>query len=317
MSLFPPPLPPDPLKRLRSALRLDDGQLLELARTAEHRYRRFPRVKASGKLRWITAPDDALKAAQRQILDVLLVGMPVHAAAHGFVSGRSIISNAAAHVGQTFVIGYDLRDFFGTTAAAAVRPHLDGLDAAERDWVLAVCTREGVLPQGAPTSPHLANLAFREADVELVRWAQESGLKYTRYADDLCFSGSRVPEAMHDHIKRVCGAYGYRLAGEKTRVLRRDRSQRVTGLVVNARVCVPRTERRLLRAILHDARARGLPQALARAGMVDTHVLRGRIGFIAQADAALGTALLTELDGLMAAHSAGVAEAPCQPVPVR
>jgi len=309
---LPPPVPPDPLRRLRAALRLDDAQLRELARTAGDRYRRFPRVKASGKLRWITAPDDALKAVQRQILDVLLAGMPVHAAAHGFVSGRSIVSNAAAHVGQTFVIGYDLRDFFGTTTAAAVRPHLDGLDAAERDWVLDVCTRQGVLPQGAPTSPHLANLAFRDADVELWDWAAESGLTYTRYADDLCFSGGRVPEAMHDHIKRVCGRYGYRLAGEKTRVLRRDRSQCVTGLVVNARVGVPRAERRLLRAVLHDAAARGLPEALVRAGMADTLVLRGRIGFVAQADAALGAALLAELDQLIAAHHAGVAAMSCE-----
>ncbi len=296
---MPPPLPPDPLRRIRAALGMTDAALAELAETANRRYHRFPRVKASGKLRWITAPDALLKDAQRRLLRTVLAGLPVHPAAHGFVLGRSIVTNARPHVGQGVVVGFDLRDFFGKTRAEQVVDALASCSDAERAWILAVTTREGVLPQGAPTSPHLANLAFFDGDVALDAWAREHGLVYTRYADDLSFSGPTVPEGLHDVVASICGALGYRLHGAKTRVLGRDRSQRVTGLVVNDRVGVPREERRLLRAVLHDAARGSLPDALARAGMADSEVLRGRIAFVAQAHPALGGEMLTTLERLL------------------
>ena len=300
----PPPVPPDPLRRLRAALGWTDAALDDLAATASARYHRFPRVKASGKLRWITAPDATLKDAQRLLLRSVLAGLPVHPAAHGFVPGRSIVTNARPHVGKGVVIGFDLREFFGTTRAGQVDAALVSFTEPERAWLLAVTTRDGVLPQGAPTSPHLANLVFFDADARLDGWARAHGLAYTRYADDLSFSGPYVPPGMHAFVAETCAALGYRLHGAKTRVLGRDRSQRVTGLVVNDRVAVPRAERRLLRAVLHDAARSSLPEALARAGLADSEVLRGRIAFVAQAHPALGREMLAALAALLEAWAA-------------
>ncbi len=302
-SVSPPPVPQDPLRRLRAALGYPDEALQELSRTAQRRYHRFPRVKASGKVRWISAPDADLKQAQRRLLTQVLSALPTHPAAHGFVSGRSIVTNALPHVGHAVVVGFDLRDFFDTTRAEAVDGCLRGFTGDERAWILALTTRDGSLPQGAPTSPHLANLVFREADARLEDWSRAHGLVYTRYADDLSFSGATLPSELFAFVAATCGAFGYRLQPTKTRVLTRDRSQRVTGLVVNDRVSVPRQERRQLRAILHDAARRGLPEALQRAGCADSDVLRGRIAFVAQVDMGLGRRLLDELDRLIDAYA--------------
>nr|WP_216294518.1 reverse transcriptase family protein [Delftia acidovorans]MCA1069547.1 hypothetical protein [Delftia acidovorans] len=251
----------------------------EVART--HHYHSFTLPKKTGGERLISAPMPRLKRAQYWVLDNILAKVPAHDAAHGFLAGRSIVSNAAPHVGHDVVINLDVKDFFPSIAFGRIKGvfrHL-GYGEAMATLLALLCSenraqawqvdgeklfvggkaRERVLPQGAPTSPMLTNLLCRRLDRRLLGLARQLGFVYTRYADDLTFSASG--EAARDNVGRLLGRVRWILRDEgftphpdKERVMRKGRRQEVTGLVVNAdKPGVSRETRRRLRAALHRA----------------------------------------------------------------
>ncbi|MFP6764185.1 MAG: reverse transcriptase family protein [Planctomycetaceae bacterium] len=217
------------------------------------------------KVRWIEAPDAELKAAQRWLLDNWLYQLSPTGFAHGFVPGRSILTNAASHVGRRWVVTVDIRNFFPTITAPRVHACLAEfkLEESLRHTVVQLVTRRGRLPQGAPTSPHLANLVARTLDLRLAGLARSHGWTYTRYADDLTFSAGSTrssdsgcdalpPRELLCIIDRIVVDEHFRLAPGKTHVMSHHQRQTVTGLVVNQRVSLPRPRRRVLRAMLHQ-----------------------------------------------------------------
>ncbi len=251
----------------------------EVART--HHYHSFTLPKKTGGERQISAPMPRLKRAQYWVLDNILAKVPAHGAAHGFLAGRSIVSNAAPHAGHDVVINLDVKDFFPSIAFGRIKgvfQHL-GYGEAMATLLALLCSenraqawqvdgeklfvggkaRERVLPQGAPTSPMLTNLLCRRLDRRLLGLARQLGFVYTRYADDLTFSASG--EAARDNVGRLLGRVRWILRDEgftphpdKERVMRKGRRQEVTGLVVNAdKPGVSRETRRRLRAALHRA----------------------------------------------------------------
>ncbi|WP_373851518.1 reverse transcriptase domain-containing protein [Delftia acidovorans] len=251
----------------------------EVART--HHYHSFTLPKKTGGERLISAPMPRLKRAQYWVLDNILAKVPAHDAAHGFLAGRSIVSNAAPHAGHDVVINLDVKDFFPSIAFGRIKGvfrHL-GYGEAIATLLALLCSenraqawqvdgeklfvggkaRERVLPQGAPTSPMLTNLLCRRLDRRLLGLARQLGFVYTRYADDLTFSASG--EAARDNVGRLLGRVRWILRDEgftphpdKERVMRKGRRQEVTGLVVNAdKPGVSRETRRRLRAALHRA----------------------------------------------------------------
>ncbi len=251
----------------------------EVART--HHYHSFTLPKKTGGERLISAPMPRLKRAQYWVLDNILAKVPAHDAAHGFLAGRSIVSNAAPHAGHDVVINLDVKDFFPSIAFGRIKGvfrHL-GYGEAMATLLALLCSenraqawqvdgeklfvggkaRERVLPQGAPTSPMLTNLLCRRLDRRLLGLARQLGFVYTRYADDLTFSASG--EAARDNVGRLLGRVRWILRDEgftphpdKERVMRKGHRQEVTGLVVNAdKPGVSRETRRRLRAALHRA----------------------------------------------------------------
>ncbi|WP_067498771.1 reverse transcriptase family protein [Actinoplanes sp. TFC3] len=249
--------------------------------------------------RLIEAPKPRLRALQRRLLDELLGRIPVHPAAHGFVPGRSVHTYAAPHAGQRMVVRADLAAFFSSitaqrsyglfrlagypepvahalTALTTTRTPIDVLRG--RPGSTRTLLREGHLPQGAPCSPALANLVAFRLDRRLTGLAARFGLTYTRYADDLAFSGPRALNL--DALAAVVKDEGFRLHPAKTRIRGRGDQQRLAGLVVNEHPAVPRGEYDHLRAILHDAARRGL-EAANREGKADFRAyLMGRVAWV-------------------------------------
>ncbi|MBC8874582.1 MAG: RNA-directed DNA polymerase [Planctomycetes bacterium] len=244
-------------------------------------YRRFTIPKRSGGTRRILAPDDELKKLQRRILRRLLARLRAHPAAHGFERGRSIVTNARAHQGQEVVARFDLVDFFPSTSIQRVKTYFRRIGWNRRcaKILTRLCTHEGGLPQGAPTSPRLSNLVNYRIDARLAGMADALGGVYTRYADDITisfpkdepeeewvmragepppFSLARCPKKiafMRAFVRRVVGEEGYRVHRRKKQsVRRRHHRQMVTGLVVNDGVNLPRKTRRWLRAVEHRAK---------------------------------------------------------------
>ncbi|WP_257457955.1 reverse transcriptase family protein [Archangium lipolyticum] len=237
-------------------------------------YVEFEVPKRSGGVRRISAPRQKLKEVQRALLDQVLARMTPHPAAHGFIEGRSTVSNAGPHVGSTVVLRVDLEDFFPTVHYRRVKglflAHGYGEEVA---GVLAGLTTHrpklpdgtvvwpGALPQGAPTSPTLANLVCRRMDARLTALATKFGATYTRYADDLSFSFRAPPERLGRFfwwINAILQQEGFTENGPKRRVMRQGSRQRVTGLTVNQKVSIPREERRRFKAILANCRRHGV-----------------------------------------------------------
>lgn len=292
-------------------------------------YQRFAIPKKAGGERLISAPMPRLKRAQYWVLDNLLAKAPVHAAAHGFVPGRSILTNAREHVGRDVVVNLDLKDFFPTLGFRRVKGKFRGLGYAEPvATVLAlVCTEPDVdeleldgerlfaargprrLPQGAPTSPALTNLVCARLDQRLAGLARSLGYTYTRYADDMTFSASGEAAgkvgALLKYVGEIVTAEGFVVHPDKTRVMRRGGHQEVTGLTVNERVAVPRETLRRFRALLHGIDKAG---PAGRRWGVARDVFDGALGFaffVRMVTPETGTPLVTTVQALAARHGTG------------
>ncbi len=224
--------------------------------SSSYKFHRIP--KRDGTMRVIAEPVPELKRKQQGILRWLTArGIRPSSYAHGFVTGRSTATNARLHVNKKVVIKVDLKDFFGSTKSLQVITALKkaGLSAETAKEIANTCTLNGYLPQGAPTSPFLANIAVLGMDVRLAGVAKKYDARYSRYADDLCFSSDNPKlNEMLPAMKFVVEQCGYKLNDRKTRVMRSGRRQVVTGIVVNRKVNIPRRLKRNIRAGLHNVK---------------------------------------------------------------
>lgn len=271
----------DTVGDLADRLELDPGQLDWLAdvrgleRTSTGKLRNYTYVRVprrAGPPRVLERPKARLKEIQRWILRELLAWIPTHDAAHGFVKGRSAHTHAALHVGRKVVVRLDLEDFFAAVSAARVYGifRAAGYPEAVAHTLTGLCTNvvptaESVpehfrlarrlatphLPQGAPTSPALANLAAHALDRRLTGLAREIGATYSRYADDLVLSADHHLRTPRAAVAEIARDEGFTVNHRKTRTMGRGSRQVVTGIVVNARPNVPRAEYDRLKAIIH------------------------------------------------------------------
>ena len=237
------------------------GMMVEDLSAVTPAYEAFEIHKLSGGTRHILAPEASFKELQRRVLRRILGRLRAHDAAHGFERGRSIVTHARNHVGKALVVRLDLKDFFPSTAEKRVKRYFRriGWNGKAASILMSWCTWEGGLPQGAPTSPRLANLVNRRLDARLAAYARSRRGTYTRYADDLTFSfdderdvSVRNLVAVVTRIAREDGYVVHRR--KKLHIMRRHDRQIVTGLVVNERVALPRSTRRWLRAVEHHVR---------------------------------------------------------------
>lgn len=278
---------------------------------ALHHYHHLWVPKRSGGWRLLEAPLARLKALQRRVLHEILDQVPPHAAATGFVKGGSALAHARCHAGAPLVLRMDLEDFFPSTRASRVFGVFTGVGypRAVARVLAGLAThvvpdslpppplraddrpayrrqrarlRDAHLPQGAPTSPALANLCAWRLDVRLTALAESAGLRYTRYADDLAFSGSldrRAAGRLAQRVAAVALEEGYAVNHRKTRASTQAQRQVVTGIVVNAHPNLRRRDFDRLKAVLHDAVARG-PARANRDGHADFRAhLRGRLAW--------------------------------------
>lgn len=285
-------------------------------------YQQFTIAKRSGGRRVLSAPMPHLARAQRWVLDEVLKKVPLEAPAHGFVRGRSTVTNATPHVGRDVVINRDLKDFFPSVTFPRVRGLFQqlGYSPAVATVLALLCTEcprqpiryagtryhvavgDRALPQGACTSPALANLVARKLDRRLQGICRQLGWAYTRYADDLTFSAPKGKRAtiapLLARVRNVILDEGFALNPKKGRIQRCGGRQEVTGIVVNSKPSLPRTELRRLRAILHQAKSTGLA-AQNRDNIPNFRAhLEGKLAYLAMIDREKGLALLKELRAL-------------------
>jgi hypothetical protein len=297
-------------------------------------YHRTWLPKRSGGHRLIETPKPLLKSVQRRVLRRILDAMPPHECAEGFVRGRSPLSHAARHTASSALLCLDLEDFFtsipygrvyrvfraagypmpvaralaGLCTTALPVVELGGLPRAELASDVAYRHRlrrnalRQHLPQGAPTSPALANLCAFRLDCRLASLARASGASYSRYADDLAFSGaddfSRGARSFATIAAAIALDEGFDVNFQKTRILRQGTRQRLCGVVVNAHPNVARSDYDRLEAILTNCRRHGVA-GQNRDGHADFRGhLRGRIAWVQSVAPARGARLLELFEGI-------------------
>ena len=308
--------------QLCEALNLTVSELRRLcyqreASTYSH-YTRFEIPKRSGGMRAIWAPLPTLKQAQHWILHEILERLVVHGAAHGFLSGRSIVTNAAEHCNSQLLVKLDIENFFPSISWKRVKGVFRKAGYPEQIATLLalLCTEapreivqdngktyyvalaERCLPQGAPTSPALTNALCLRLDRRITGFADKAGWRYTRYADDLTFSFAADNSQEADisrllgTVKRILGEEGFNVNVKKTHVIRQHQAQQVTGLIVNGTQAprVSRNLKRQMRAALHNLQqGKGLKEGES------LNRLKGYAAYIAMTERELGKTMLAQL----------------------
>ncbi len=300
---------------------------------SQHRkdhYRVNTTPKRSGGMRILESPRARLKAIQRSIAVGLLRSIPCHSSVHGFVHGRSAISFVQPHVKKQVVLRMDLQDFFPCIEASRIfglfrflgYPH--SVAQSLTNLCTASCSQEKIeavthehfrffsksealerlqllycrkhLPQGAPTSPSLANLIAYRLDCRLSGLAGNAGINYTRYADDLLFSGSkefgRFAKSFAIRVGSIALDEGFQVQFRKTRFMKAATQQSAAGIVINQCTNVRRLDYDQLKAVLYNSVRFG-PSTQNRNSLPDfqSH-LRGKISWVCQLHPARGEKLM-------------------------
>jgi hypothetical protein len=275
-------------------------------------------AKRSGGLRLIEIPKERLRGMQRQILRQLLAHVPLHEAAQGFRKKHSALTHAARHTEQTVVIRMDLQDFFASIPASRIQALFGklGYSSGVAGTLARLCTsrvprkllrhadlkaanqlRDRHLPQGAPSSPALANLCAFRLDMRLATLTESMGASYSRYADDLTFSGdaslAKAFRRFHIQVTAIAHEEGFMVNTRKTSLMHRSARQAVTGIVVNQGMNIARKDFDLLKAILTNCIRHG-PASQNRDGRRDFQAhLAGRVAHMQSINPMRGQRLRT------------------------
>ena len=317
------------VEALAKVMKITIGELRFLTFTRKtskiSHYVQFEVPKKSGGVRTISAPMFRLKNAQYWILNNILYKVNIHDLAHGFIPERSIMTNAAPHVGQELVINMDLKDFFPTISYKRVKGMFQSLGYSQQMATIfgLLCTEpemdkvalngetffvakgERFLPQGAPTSPMVTNIICQKMDKRLEGLSNRFGFKYTRYADDLTFSTTGETKENVGKILWSVGEIvkeeGFHLHPKKTKVMRNGSKKEVTGIVVNKKMNTDRKTIRKFRALLHQIETTGIQGKKWGNGNI-RNTIQGYANYIHQVNPEKGKAYMERVAEILKNH---------------
>ena len=267
-------------QEISDGLGLPISYIRKLERSASYRYKRYEIAKHSGKLRTIYHPAKPLKAVQRWLARNIIEQWPVHEGVTGYRKSVTTADNATRHVGNQFLLRLDLKSFFESIRSSDVLAYLGNVetewDTADKTAFASLVCRNGQLTIGAPSSPSLTNAMCFDLDLQLNQLAQERGVTYTRYSDDLFFSCAK-PDILSDFPKEVAKRLdalavpaNLMLNKEKTRHSSRKGRRIVTGIVLGSdgHIYVGRRLKRKIRALIHQYATLDGEQRKSLAGLI-------------------------------------------------
>ncbi|MDY8135075.1 reverse transcriptase family protein [Aquimarina sp. 2201CG5-10] len=312
---------------IAKAMGISIGQLRFLSFSRKNskisHYKRFKIPKKTGGFRLISAPQPKLKEAQHWILENVLNKVTVHPKAHGCVVGRSIKTNALPHVRQDVVINQDLKNFFPSIVYSRIKGVFQALGYSNQVATIfaLICSEpkivevsvlgenyyaqrgERFLPQGSPCSPAITNILCRKLDYRLDGLARKYGFNYTRYVDDLTFSGGRDQYTHITNIlkysNRVVKEENFTLHPDKLRIMKKGVRQEVTGVVVNEKPNIDKKSLKRFRALLYQIEKDGL-EGKVWTGKADILAqIHGYANFINQIDPEKGKKYKEQVDVIL------------------
>lgn len=263
--------------------------LYGLSNNLEKHYRNVYIPKSDGSKRKLSVPDVILKKVQKSIADNILTQYPVSRYAKAYKPGSSVQHNARCHVGKKKLLKLDIEGFFDGIMYSQVRnivfcaqkfsPQISIL-------LTILCYYKEVLPQGAPTSPAITNILMYNFDETVGAFCNKKKISYTRYCDDMTFSGDFDEGEVIAFVKQELGKLGLFLKNRKTAVVPQSKRQTVTGIVVNEKLNITKEYKKNIRQEMYYIKKFGLDDHVSKCGISDKMQyllsLCGRISFVLQ-----------------------------------
>lgn len=246
--------------------------------------------------RRLSVPNGFLKTVQRRILDCYLYKLDVSKFSTAYCRGRSLLDNASPHIGKEYIVKLDISHFFDDIDDDMVFMIMRqlGMSMPATSMLTNLCVHNGRLPQGAPTSPYIANLVMKHFDEKLGLWCAENNITYTRYCDDITLSGDKKAiknSHLVSKIRQMLYRMGFTLNEKKTVFVSSSQQQKVTGIIVNEKPQISREMRRTIRQEVYYCTKFGATECANRKGLDISakeylQSLLGRISFALQIDLA-------------------------------
>lgn len=253
---------------LSELIGIDNAYLHAISNSSKHFYRSFRIPKHNGSKRIIDEPLPDLKIIQKWILKEILYKIPCSKFAKAYVPHTSVKDNARFHRNQEIVVSVDIRNFFPSVKSDAVYKLFLQIGYNKEVSVLLtkLCCYNGRLPQGAPTSPYLSNLILKEFDEIISTYCVDNNIRYTRYADDMTFSGNFDIRKLTYLIDGELWKCHLKQNKSKFKVMRQSRRQVTTNIVVNRKTQLTKEYRNAIRQEIYYINKFGLESHLKHIG---------------------------------------------------
>lgn len=282
------------LSSLTSELGFSAKALYTLSNSIDKHYKsvKIPKhsqnSKQNGEYRQLYVPDPFLKSVQQRINERLLAFEEISPYATAYRVGASTRKNAVLHVGKPMILKLDIRHFFDHIIYPVVKENAfpqERYSEQNRIMLALLCTRKNALPQGAPTSPVISNIILRDFDNIVGRRCEDAGINYTRYCDDMTFSGEFDPKETAAFVRNELRNRGFFINDNKTVVARAGQKKIVTGIIVNDKMNVPVEYRRKIRQEMYYCMKHGVVSHLEKCGKSGTPAeytrkLLGKVNYV-------------------------------------
>ena len=266
--------------------------LFSVSNSLSSHYKRVKIPKKNGSFRELSVPDAILKKIQSAIANKILAYEPISQYAQAYKPGASVQRNAAHHVGKKKILKLDIKHFFDSILYSTVKDKCfpaERFSEPIRILLSMLCYNREALPQGAPSSPIITNIIMRDFDEKVGRFCEEKNVSYTRYCDDMTFSGDFDEKPIIEFVKAELFEHGYLLNNKKTVVISSSGRQIVTGVVVNEKVTVPAEYKSKIRQEVYFCKKFGVENHLCHInydGDAKAYLrsLLGRVSFVLQTE---------------------------------
>ncbi len=245
--------------------------------------------KSDGSKRKLSVPDLILKKVQRSIVDNILIQYPTSRYAKAYKCGSSVQQNAKPHVGKKKILKLDINGFFDNIIYSKVKDivfYKEKYAESIRILLTMLCCYKESLPQGAPTSPAITNIIMYSFDEKVGAFCNKKNIDYTRYCDDMTFSGDFDETVIISFVKDELCKLGLFLKNRKTAVISASKRQTVTGIVVNEKINITKEYKKKIRQEMYYIEKFGIDEHLKKREIFDKQQyllsLRGRIAFVLQ-----------------------------------
>lgn len=264
--------------------------LYTISNNIKEHYKIYKIKKKNGKERTIFEPSEILKYIQRRILKVILNNKSISSYAKAYHKNISLVDNAVPHVNKKYILKLDIKDFFDNINFYDIYNSCFQLEYFPKHigmLLTYLCTYENHLIQGAPTSAYISNLVMKEFDNELGDWCHQKNISYTRYSDDMTFSGDFSSNEVIEKVKEMLKVMKLSLNTKKIHFISSSASQNVTGIVVNQKAQVSSNYRKKIRQEIYYIKTYGLDSHLNRTNnniSIDEYInsLYGKILYVLQ-----------------------------------